>query len=173
MKKKLIIVGVVILVIMIITVVVIEVKRIRFENVATIASEIVKENYDIDTKLEKYKRVKSKTDKISYELYFSKVDDIELYGTLNCDDINNISKEDGISLNIVDLDLAKDVQEKYGENYEIVKLSFYIANEIYPKPYYRFLLKNNGEGYSYLEGKIPVNRNLDEIFEENENSTWR
>ena len=37
------------------------------------ASEIVKENYDIDTKLEKYKRVKSKTDKISYELYFSKV----------------------------------------------------------------------------------------------------
>ena len=61
MKKKLIIVGVVILVIMIITVVVIEVKRVRFENVATIASEIVKENYDIDTKLEKYKRVKSKT----------------------------------------------------------------------------------------------------------------
>ena len=173
MKKKLIIVGVVILVIMIITVVVIEVKRVRFENVATIASEIVKENYDIDTKLEKYKTVKSKTDKISYELYFSKVDDIELYGTVNCDDINNISKEDSISLNIVDLDLAKDVQEKYGENYEIVKLSFYIANEMYPKPYYRFLLKNNGEGYSYLEGKIPVNRNLDEIFEENENSTWR
>lgn len=171
MKKKLIILIIIILIIMIFLVAFIELKRMKFEKISFISEDIIKEDYDIEVNLESYEKNTDKTGS-NYILYFSKVDDFELYGVLSIDDISNISDDCYIALNIEDLKLAKKIQDKYGENYELVKLKFYIANEMYPTPYYRFLLKNNGEGYPYLEGKVPVNRNVDEIFEENENSAW-
>lgn len=173
MKKKLIIIGVILLVCgMITAIIVIETNRIHFEKVKEVTKAIVKEDYNIEVDLEKYEKMKDKTGNVTYRLYFSPIEGMEINGELSCHDINQITMEESISLNIGDIALAKKVQEKYGDGYEIVKLHFYIASEWYPLPYYRFLLKNKGAGYPYLEGKIPVNRKIEEIFEENENSTW-
>ncbi|MDD3303631.1 MAG: hypothetical protein PHP54_01795 [Clostridia bacterium] len=171
MKNKIItFLIILVLCIMVTFVIVIEINRVKIEKVKQVTSDIVKENYDFEVTLQKYSKNVDKTGHAIYTLYFAKVEGMEIYGKLNIDDIHQITTDDSISLNIEDIKLAKKVQEKYGENYEVIQLKLCIANEWYPLPYYQFLLKNKAEGYPYFEGKVPVNRNVDEIFEENENS---
>ena len=175
MKKYLKITIIVIICIFIVLFVIFFSKSIYIKKIEKIYFSSIKNqlNVDVNFDIKSIKKYEDKLNNIMYELYLCKIYGFEIYVEISI--IDNILKPNEntiVKVNIQDFKIAKLLYDKYGDKYKITEVT--CCGYVYDNPMvskyngaYKFELENLQNG-NMINGYIPSNGNLNEMFEVNE-----